>query len=485
MARSLSEAFAGPARDRLSLPIPPPQPLPASVQSFFWNRLNYEKTPGVTYDAQHFGHRALYDLLALLEHPHRMPLVHIAGTKGKGSVATMVQRSLQAAGLVTGLYTSPHFWCLTERFVIDGLPLSAVQMAAVVEELRPAVEQIDRQAERTPDYGRLTFFDLCTAAAFVAFRQNQVQIAAIEVGMGGRLDSTNVVDPLVSVITSISYDHTEQLGDTLPKIAGEKAGIIKPNRPVVSGVSDPEAIAVIVEKARQERVPVWQLNREFRWQMDDELEATLGGPFRVRFAPHSESSPNWRLGETRDIDHLTLRMPGRHQKDNAAVAVAVLRQLEQQGWSIPDQAIRQGLAQTQVPGRIQVVQTRPWVVVDAAHNPASFQALIDTLRELHPAADGARRRLVFAVSRDKNYRALLTLAASFFDEILFCKYARNPRGVETDELERCWDEVTAELRRSDRIADASPQQAFARGIQRSKPQDLLVAAGSVFLLAEL
>lgn len=451
----------------------PSPALPEDLQQFFFGRLNYERDSGVRYDTRNYGPVALGWLLELLGHPERQPVVHIAGTKGKGSVAHMVQRSLQAAGYRTGLYTSPHLHCLSERFVVDGKPLSVEQIRRVVETLKPAVERVDQRVAYQPDWGRLTFFDLCTAAALVGFRQQEVEIAVLEVGMGGRLDSTNVVDPEVSAITTISFDHTAHLGNTLKQIATEKAGIIKPGRPVICGVRQEEAILPIANCAAQRDAPFFLVGRDFQWQPDPQNKDR----FQVEF-----NCPDWLPA----VD-LQLTMPGAHQRDNAAVAVAILRQLSASGWKISDDAIRTGLLATQVPGRIEVIGRQPLVILDAAHNPASFQALITTLDELKPRSQPERvcRRLVFAVSRDKDYRRLLEQAAAAFDQVLLCQYVRNPRGVPVAELEQCWDEVTAELRRADRVSLPTPEAAFVLGKQRSRPHDVLVAAGSVFLLAEL
>lgn len=455
----------------------PTADLPADLHQFFFDRLNFEKAAGFRYDDRSFAHRPLRELLQVLQNPHELPVVHIAGTKGKGSVASLVQKAVAEAGYKTGLYTSPHLFCLTERFVVDHAPITFSQLREAIDEMLPAVQQVDQRSNEDAEFGRLTFFDLCTAAAFVAFRQQAVQLAAIEVGMGGRLDSTNVVSPLVSVITTISFDHTEQLGNTLAKIAGEKAGIIKPGAPVVSGVRAAEAADVIRETAERQHSPLWQLGRDFQWSSQGEQTVD---PWTASFAVHFGDSKGKYFP---DLDGLRIAMPGSHQRDNAAVAVQALRCLQQSDWQISDDQIRTAFARTVVPGRIQQIQQKPTIVLDAAHNPASFSALTDTLKSLQ--LPGGRKRLVFAVSSDKDYRNLLAQAAAYFDEVIFCKYVNNPRGVEPRELAECWDQVTGELRVQDRSCQPTPMAAFLLGKQRSSVDDLLVVAGSVFLLAEL
>jgi dihydrofolate synthase/folylpolyglutamate synthase len=403
----------------------------------------------------------------------------------------MVQHMLSAAGYRCGLYTSPHIHHLTERFVIDGQPARAADLRAVVEQLQPAIAEVDRQAEEDPEFGKLTFFDLCTAAAFVHFRNQAVQVAVIEVGMGGRLDSTNVVQPLVTVITNVSLDHTQQLGDTVAAIAGEKGGIIKHQVPIISGVGQADARDVIRSLAAGQQAPLLEAVSHFSWTATDDWQA----PCTVRV--WDRCSDQWVVSQP-----LHTPLLGTHQRDNLALAFAVVVQLRALGWELSDHAVQAGLSQAQPRGRFQILSRRPWVVLDVAHNPASFSALVATLRHLEQAAELSppvavpskadpgdlpprRRTLVFAVSRDKDYREMLQTAGAYFDRIVFTRFHKNPRAVEPSQLAETLAAVTDPLRpvAVDQIDD--PQAAFRAVCDSAAATDMVVVAGSLFLLAEI
>jgi dihydrofolate synthase/folylpolyglutamate synthase len=457
------------------------------LDSFFFGRLNYEKQLPVAYGQRHYRLNALLALLELLGNPHRsMAIVHVAGTKGKGSVSTMLHHILHQGGYRCGLYTSPHIHQLGERFVVDGRAADTAIMALVVEVLIPFVAQIDERSLAEPELGSLTFFDLCTAAAFLYFYRQAVQIAVIEVGMGGRLDSTNVVDPLVSIITNVSLDHTQQLGSTVAEIAREKAGIIKPLRPVVSGVRQSDASAIVEEIARRQRAPLTQFDKHLSWTAKD----PVAGPCLVRF----EDPETHQVIESPPLQTPLL---GAHQRDNVALVFATTVYLRAAGWEVNTAALLSGLAAAQPPGRLQLIRSTPRVILDVAHNPASIEALVKTLQAMdatslatrdddhHLTRSQPQKTLVFAVARDKDFSEMLRIAATYFDRFVLTRFHQNPRAVELDRLGETLAEVTDPLRPISVESCDHPMTAFHRALDAARAEDTVVVAGSLFLLAEI
>ncbi len=353
-----------------------------SALGFLLSRIDYERSLSVPYGLRQFKLDRMRQLLAHLGDPQAgLTIVHIAGTKGKGSTAAMIAAVLTAARYRTGLFTSPHMARLEERINIDGNPCSSAELVDLVARLRPIVEAMDAASpELGPGETGLTYFELTTAMALLSFADRAVDVAVLEVGMGGRLDSTNVCRPCVSVITSISFDHMQQLGNTLAEIAGEKAGIVKPGVPVISGVTEDEPRQVIQTIANEAGSPVRQLGVDFDYRYDpprlvDQVSSLAHVDVQLAFSNPPVSYQ--RLG---------LTLLGRHQAANAAVALAALVEVQAQGFTIPELAIRRGLSQVRWPARVEVVARRPTVIIDAAHNAASVAALAgDAGRELRRA----------------------------------------------------------------------------------------------------
>lgn len=450
---------------------PPADPLEADrAAAIDWllGRINYERTAVIPYSQRQLKLDRMRQLLTRLGSPDAgRRIVHVAGTKGKGSVAKMTAAILTAAGYKTGVYSSPHLERIEERFAIDGRPCGAEHLVALVDRVRPVVEAMDKRAggaERGP-----TFFDITTAMALMYFADQQADAIVLEVGLGGRLDSTNVCTPVVAVITSISRDHTRQLGDTLPEIAAEKAGIIKPGVPVVSGVTHSEPAGVIAGVAREHGCRLLQLEREFGFE-----RAATGDPPPVRF---------WR--KTRyaqeELADLVVGPRGPHQAQNAAVALAAIGELSDQGWSIGGAARRSALATLALPGRVEVFGCSPMVVVDTAHNEASAAALAAALGELGPFA---RRTLVLAVSRDKDVPAIVRELAPAFDRVITTRYLENPRAVDPHRLAGM---VRSECagRPTEVLTIDAPAPALEHALAGSAPEDLVCVAGSFFIAAEL
>ena len=427
--------------------------------AWWYGRIDYERRSPLPGDLKLDDMRAL---LHLVGDPHRrVRVIHVAGSKGKGSTSAMLARILRAAGYRVGLFTSPHLCAVEERIQADGSPIARDELAAIIDDIRTAL-----LPALTP-----TFFEVGTAAGFLHFVRRRMDLAVVEVGLGGRFDSTNVCDPLLSVITSISYDHTQVLGDTLGRIAFEKAGIMKPGRPVVSGVSGvsgmavPEARAVIERIARERGCSLWQMDRDMTFEYEPGLVDDR--PPRVAVRVHG-----------RDWPALEMRLLGAHQAANAAVAIACVERLRSLGLTIPEPAVREGLARVDWPARLEVLGRSPWVVLDCAHNVASIQALVDTLAESFPAG---KRWLIFGVAGDKDLTGMLGLLAPHFQHFLFTRFAQNQRGVPPEQLAermRALAGVPCEVY-------ATAADAWQAARTQAGANDLIVATGSVFLAGEL
>lgn len=438
--------------------------------AFLFGRINYEQAAQVPYDERSLKLDRMRDLLARLGNPHlRMPIVHLAGTKGKGSTAAMMSAVLSAAGYRVGLFSSPHLFRVEERLAIDGRPASADEFVDLVSLVRPVVGEMDAQDGPS---GGPTYFEITTALALLHFRRRNVDLALLEVGMGGRLDSTNVCEPITSVITSISFDHTRQLGHTLSAIASEKAGIIKPAVPVVSGATAEEPAGVIAAVCRRQNSPLVQLGRDFDFQYEPPKDVQSAcRPGRLSFQSSAAK------GDAA-FQNLVLKPLGRHQAANAAVALAVLLQLRAARWRIPDEAIRQGLAEASCPARVEVVSRNPTLIIDAAHNVASVAALVDTLANSFRAA---RRILVFATTLDKDARGMCELLVPCFDHVVFTRYSSNPRGVEPASLA----EIAKPFLSGSYCVCRDAVAAWEEVCRCTSTGDLVCVTGSFYIAAEM
>jgi dihydrofolate synthase/folylpolyglutamate synthase len=402
-------------------------------------------------------------LLARLDDPHkRLRILHVAGSKGKGSTSAMLASVLRRAGYRVGLFTSPHLCRVEERFQVDGQPISAPELTTLLNEVRSAL------APRSSKPLMPTFFEVATAVGLLHFVRRRVDAAVLEVGLGGRFDSTNVCLPAVALITSISFDHTRQLGNRLASIAREKAGIVKPGRPAVSGATAPEARTVIEQVCRQRGAPLHQLGRDFHYAYETGRVTPSGGsPPRVRVTTWKRSWPALELG-----------LLGEHQAANAAVAIACMEQLRAEGWHLPDAAVAAGLAEVSWPARMEVVGRRPLVVLDCAHNVASAEALVETLRNTFPPG---RRLLVFAGSGDKDLAGMFRVLAPHFAHAFLTRFVHNPRALAPEQL--------AELLRANGSLAATvcptPAAALEAARAAAGPDDLICITGSVFFAGEM
>jgi dihydrofolate synthase/folylpolyglutamate synthase len=391
-------------------------------------------------------------------------------------------------GLRTGLFTSPHLVDLEERFAIDSQAIEPGELVEIVDQIRAA----DRLCSDS-QHGQPTFFELTNAIGWLAFRNHKTQVNVIEVGLGGRLDSTNVCSPALCIITSISYDHQLQLGDTLAEIAGEKAGIIKPNIPVICGARTPEASKVIQARAHHQGSELLQLGRDFdaRWTPDpDSLRA------RLDYAEHPELPDGKQTNFEQPASYeqpATLRMLGKHQSENAAIAMRAWRKLKQLGWDLQDRAIEESLAQTQVPARLEVLGLDPTWILDSAHNEASIDALVDALESYFPSRP---KTILFACAKDKKAPEMLERLVASVDRIVLTQFRSNPRFTPVEKLLEIANSLVSKARRADQRAatilscEDLPgalrlvgQSAELRG-QTNDPSMVYVITGSFFIASE-
>jgi dihydrofolate synthase/folylpolyglutamate synthase len=439
---------------------------------FWFDRVNYEVRSPLPSDLKLDRMRALLDHLG---NPHqRLRIVHVAGSKGKGSTSAMLETIARCAGYRTGLFTSPHLSATEERIQVDGQPISAAELAALMADIRPCVEAVDRR--RAAGAVGVTFFEIATALGLLHFVRRRVELAVLEVGLGGRFDSTNVCLPALAIITSISYDHTQQLGNTLTSIAGEKAGIIKPGRPTLSGARASEARAVIEHTCRQRHAPLRQLDVDIRYEhVAGEITARATRLPRLRVETRRRHWPEMEVA-----------LLGEHQAANAALAVAAVEELRDQGFHLDDDVVKTALATVQWPARMEVLGRRPLVVVDCAHNVASAEALAETLRVSFPMPRpdngnaAGRRLLVFAGSNDKDLAGMLHVLAPLFSAAYLTR-SHSPRSMLPGELLELWRRYSSQPA----TAHESALEAWQAARAAAGPGDLICITGSVFLAGEL
>jgi dihydrofolate synthase/folylpolyglutamate synthase len=444
-----------------------------AAQHFLDSRIDYERVPAVPYGEYTLKLERIHQLLDRLDNPHRAyPIVHVAGTKGKGSTSVMVGSVLSAAGYQTGVFTSPHLDRVEERIAVDGRPCCVEDFIELVGRVAPQVEAMDAAAGHREDQTGPTYFEIVTAMAMLHFAQQKVDMAVLEVGLGGRLDATNVCQPRVSAITSIGFDHTRQLGKTLEAIAGEKAGIVKPGVPLISGVVRQEPRDVIRRICRERGAPLVELGTDFDFRYQP--------PRGLEQAPSLGSIDFRTGGEGREFQYegLSLGLVGHHQAVNAAVALSILGELKRQGFAIPDDAIRLGLARAACPARVEMLGRRPTVILDSAHNVASVEALLQVVSESFTAD---RRLLIFATTKGKDVRNMLRPLLEQFDTVLFTQYVKNPRAVPPEEL----GAMAADLTGNPYRTFSDPADAWNEARSLAAANDLICVTGSFFIAAEM
>jgi dihydrofolate synthase / folylpolyglutamate synthase len=423
----------------------------ADALAYLLSFTDYEKRGLAAYAPEFYNLDRERQLLALMRDPDRsFHAVHVAGTKGKGSTAAMIESMLRASGFCTGLYTSPHLHTFRERIQVRGELIPEAEVVRLAGEMQPLAAQVPG----------ITTFEVMTALAFAWFAEQKVEWAVVEVGLGGRLDATNVVNPAVAVLTSISYDHMAILGDTLAQIATEKAGIVKPGVPVVSAPQPGEALAVIEETCQRQGAPLSLVGRDWTWKAG---AADLGGQSFTIFHGDEEFPDLW------------LPLLGEHQLVNATTAVAALSLLPRTSTKLSQVVIREGLRTIYWPGRLEILGRAPLVVVDSAHNGDSAQKLMAALRACCPFK---RLIIVLGASADHVTPELLEAFLVTADRAI-ATHSRHPRAADPAWLRARAGELGFGLEVSETVA-----QGLAMALDGAGPEDLICCTGSVFVAAE-
>jgi dihydrofolate synthase/folylpolyglutamate synthase len=406
-----------------------------------------------------------------LGHPSRAyPSAHIAGTNGKGSTAAFLESILRHAGMRTGLNTSPHLERINERLRINGKEISDEDFAAVFTHIQKVIEQLlaDGSLRAHP-----TYFECVTAMAFEYFRQQHVDFAIFEVGLGGRLDATNILLPAVTIITRIDFDHENFLGHSLKEIAGEKAGILKPGIPVVVAEQLPEAREVILSRAKTLNCPVIETNAVYRAR---EIPPTSMPPSAREHSLPGHVHAN--ISETSSVWSIDIApsLPGHFQLQNALNAVAAARALRQRGFSIPDSAITSGISSTIWPGRLEKLQSLPDIYLDGAHNPAAARELANFIAENFA---GRKIWLIYGVLRDKAVDEVAGLLFPFVAEVVITE-PRTPRSISASQLAEI---ASHHAQHSSTIPDA--ERALQHVLAAASREDAIFITGSLYLVGQL
>jgi dihydrofolate synthase/folylpolyglutamate synthase len=416
-----------------------------------------------------FNLARMRELMVSLGNPEqKYSILHVAGTKGKGSTCALMAYALTAAGYTTGLYTSPHLQDYVERIQIDGRPISHAKLVELVEKIKPSVAAIPQ----------LTTFEITTALSFLYFAQQKVDAAVIEVGLGGRLDATNVVMPRVSVITSLSYDHMAVLGNTLTLIAGEKAGIIKPGVPVVSSPQKEEALVVLERVAKECHAPLTLVGREVTFEAGEHsLDGQTISISRRLMAGKRKGETEGGMKDSENIqESVILRLPllGQHQVANGATAYAALKA---SGLKISDATVRRGFAGVTWPCRFEIVRREPPVILDSAHNQDSFEKLAQTLEDYLPSRPVL---LIFGSSEDKDLAGMLAALKGRL-KLVLATVAVHPRAIAPEKI------VEAANRLGVKAEIAVPVKfALTRALELAAGgREIVLSAGSMFVTAEV
>jgi dihydrofolate synthase/folylpolyglutamate synthase len=426
---------------------------------YLFKRTDYEKEEALRYNITTFSLERMEKLLSLLGDPHsKIPTVHIAGTKGKGSTATMLAKMLEANDYKVGLYTSPHVLNLHERISINSEMVSESEMRDLLNRVYAPVEKMSKTDPPT-------FFEIMTALAFMYFTDKQVDIAIIETGLGGRLDSTNVIKPAVIGITSLSIDHQQQLGETIDSIAMEKAGVLKRGVPVVTVQQEPAAMNVLRTTATSLKAPL----------------SVTGGDidFSHRFETSREHGPHTRVcltTPTSKFEHLKVPLHGKHQAINCGLALAMLDKLKSVGFKIDNEKASEGLQKVSLPGRMEMISNDPRVMIDAAHNAASIRALIHAIGQNIPYDSMV---VIFGCNNDKDIMGMLHELQYGADKVIFTR-SNSAKAVSPEDLAEMYTELCGKM------CQSAPSLGPALQLAKSavSKEDLICITGSFYLIGQ-
>ncbi len=427
---------------------------------FLYSFIDYSLTRNLRYSPEKFNLSRMVDFLRLLGDPQNAyKIIHIAGSKGKGSTCALLTSILTQAGYSTGFYSSPHMMEFTERIRIGSEEIKKNQLADYVEMLKPFISKVPE----------LTTFEITTGLALKYFADQQVDFVLLEVGMGGRLDATNVVIPLLSVITTISHDHTKVLGSRLTEIAAEKAGIIKAQVPVVLSAQRKPVEEVIRQKA--ESVDARLVLTRDVMEVHKISHSLDGQSFKVVNSRHSPKNPD---GNSLQLDQNNYFLPlaGPHQLENARTALVCVQELDYMGYTIPEEAVQEGLRNVDWPGRFEVISNDPLIIIDGAHNRDSFRKLKLTIDDYLP---GMARILIFGASEDKQVRQMLEIIAPSIDTIILTQ-ARHPRAMSARELAKLACKMNMPCKVTETV-----EESLQIALSLYQEKTAIIASGSIFI----
>jgi dihydrofolate synthase/folylpolyglutamate synthase len=430
-----------------------------SAMKYLTSHTDYERMLRVRYNSDTFNLDRMRLLLKKLGNPHeKIESVHIAGTKGKGSTAMMLASMLKSCGHRVGLYTSPHICDIRERITINGQKIPQKTFTKLMAKVAPHVEKMKDKP---------TFFEIFTAMAFCHFAEEKVDMAVVETGLGGRLDSTNVLKPAVCGLTSISLDHMHQLGKTISDITREKAGIMKADIPAISVPQNPQAKRVLRKAAKESNTPLMFAGDDIEFSYRVESSRRDGCHTRVCLTtPHSR------------FEHLPVPVLGEHQAVNCGLALALLDQLKRRGMDIDDAKAVEGLQQVSLPGRMELLSKNPRLLVDGAHNAASVQALMRGVGQHIPYDSMV---MVFGCGADKDIRGMMEQIATGADKVIFTRASGNARAADPKDLAELFTELS-----EGRVAQVTDDltDALRRAASAVHREDLIVVTGSFYLVGE-
>lgn len=410
-------------------------------------------------------------MLNKLGNPHRqVDFVHVAGTNGKGSTAAILASMLTAAGYMTGLYTSPYLLSFTNRMAVNGSDIEPGDLVELVGEVRPVVEAVTADDR----YGQPTEFEVVTVLALTYFSRQKVDLVVLEVGLGGRLDATNVVTPLLSVITNVDLEHTEVLGHTVEEVAFEKAGIIKKDIPVLTASEDPRVLRVIKEKASELDSPLYSL-----FLSHNNSGCEIRRPVFEGLIISEQGQSFDYNGLNRSYKNLITPLRGRYQIYNAVTALAAVELLEAKGFRVEEAALRRGLAETIWPGRLELLRTKPKLVMDGAHNPAAIRHMAEAVPEYFSYK---RLILVFGIMADKDALAMMSAILPLADRVVFTR-ASIPRAADPSALSKmALDQLQFDSKKVDVIEDVGA--ALDEALDKAGPEDLVLVTGSFYTISD-
>jgi dihydrofolate synthase/folylpolyglutamate synthase len=417
---------------------------------YLYGFVDYSLTRHLRYSPEKFNLERMREFMAVLGNPHlKYPTIHVAGTKGKGSICAMIANVFKVSGFKVGLYTSPHLQEYTERIKINDLEISKPVFVKLVEEIKPAIKQIKN----------LSTFEITTALAFLYFFHNKVDCAVIEVGLGGRLDATNVITPIISIISTISKDHVKILGNTFEKIGIEKAGIIKENVPVVISQQKPRIKRLFKEISRAR-------NSEFHYVQDEII---------YKFIQQDLKGQDFIILDKNDNQfffHLPLL--GFHQITNAMTTFLALKLVSQKGFQISNQKVEEGFRSVKWPGRFEVLSQKPLLIIDSAHNTDSIRKLLKTVKSVLP---DKKIILIFGASEDKDIIGMLRIMLPT-TSVLITSQSTHPRAMNSDKLLKLANKLG-----KIGLSIESIQQALSKAIETYDNNSVIIVTGSIFIAA--